>query len=222
MTRNAAVTRILIADDHTIFRDGLRTLFAGEKQFKVVGEAGDGEEILRMVELLNPDILLLDLVMPKLSGLEVLKSLADTRTTVRSIILSGAADGRDISRAFELGARGLVLKESAATLLFKSIQAVMAGKYWVGQSSVATLSQSLEHYRDSAKEGKKKDFGLTGREKEIVRAVISGHLNKEIADQYGISEQTVKHHITNIFDKLGVYNRLELTLFVFHHNLIEK
>jgi two-component system, NarL family, nitrate/nitrite response regulator NarL len=222
MTRNASVTRILIADDHTIFRDGLRTLFAGERQFNIAGEASGGDETLRMVELVNPDILLLDLVMPKLSGLEVLKSLADKGATVRSIILSGAADGRDIARAFELGARGLVLKESATTLLFKSIQAVMAGQYWIGQSSVATLSQSLEHYRDSAKERKQKDFGLTVREMEIARAVVSGYSNKEIANRHGISEQTVKHHITNIFDKLGVFNRLELTLFVFHHNLIEK
>ena len=144
------------------------------------------------------------------------------RKKVRSIILSGAADGGDISRAFELGARGLVLKESATTLLFKSITAVMAGQYWIGQSSVATLSQSLDHYRDSAKSNKKKNFGLTEREMEIVRAVVSGYPNKEIASRYGISEQTVKHHITNIFDKLGVYNRLELTLFIFHHNLIEK
>jgi two-component system, NarL family, nitrate/nitrite response regulator NarL len=222
MTRNSSVTRILIADDHTIFRDGLKTLFAVERQFQVVGEASDGDETIKMVEMLNPDILLLDLLMPKVSGIEVLKRLADRRTTVRSIVLSGAADGRDICRALELGARGLVLKESATTLLFKSIQAVMAGQYWVGNSSVATLSESLDQCRDSDKTQKKKNFGLTGREMEIVRAVVSGYANKEIAGRFGISEQTVKHHITNIFDKLGVYNRLELTLFVFHHNLIEK
>jgi two-component system, NarL family, nitrate/nitrite response regulator NarL len=222
MTHSESEVRILIADDHTIFRDGLKTMIAGEQGFQVVGEASDGDEVIQLVEILDPDILLLDLLMPKVSGLEVLKSLADKRTKARSIILSGAADGGDISRAFELGARGIVLKESATTLLFKSITAVIAGKYWIGQTSVATLAQSLNHYRDSAKNTKKKSFGLTEREMEIVRAVVSGYPNKEIAGQYGISEQTVKHHITNIFDKLGVYNRLELTLFVFHHNLIEK
>ena len=222
MPHNEPAVRILIADDHTIFRDGLKTMIAGERRFQVVGEASDGDEAIQLVDILNPDILLLDLLMPKVSGMEVLKSLADKRKEVRPIILSGAADGGDISRVFELGARGLVLKESATTLLFKCIQAVMDGQYWIGQSSVTTLSQTLDHYKDSAKDKKKKNFGLTQREMEIVRAVVSGYPNKEIAGRYGISEQTVKHHITNIFDKLGVYNRLELTLFVFHHNLIEK
>jgi two-component system, NarL family, nitrate/nitrite response regulator NarL len=222
MPRNEPAVRILIADDHTIFRAGLKAMIAGERGFQVVGEASDGDEAIQLVEILSPDILLLDLLMPKVSGMEVLKSIADKRKEVRSIILSGAADGGDISRVFELGARGLVLKESATTLLFKCIQAVMDGQYWIGQSSVATLSQTLNHCRDSAKDNKKKNFGLTEREMEIVRAVVSGYPNKEIASRFGISEQTVKHHITNIFDKLGVYNRLELTLFVFHHNLIEK
>jgi DNA-binding NarL/FixJ family response regulator len=222
MTVKKAVVQILIADDHTIFRDGLKAMFSAEPGFHVAGEACDGDETVKMVEKLRPDVLLLDLLMPRVSGLKVLELLVDRRAKVRTILLSGAADGNEISRAFELGARGLVLKESASSLLLDSVRAVMAGQYWVGRKSVANLAQTLDFFKNSSKRKALKSFGLTAREMEIVRAVVSGYSNKEIAAKYGISEQTVKHHITNIFDKLGVYNRLELTLFVFHHNLIEE
>jgi two-component system, NarL family, nitrate/nitrite response regulator NarL len=218
----SGLIRIVIADDHTIFRDGLKILLGGEPGFSVVGEAGDGSQALKLVEELQPDVLLLDLLMPKTSGMEVLVSLAESQSKVRIILLSGVAEGDEISRIFELGARGLVLKDSATSMLFKSIRAVMAGQYWIGRQSVSSLVQTLKHYRSSATNKKPKNFGLTPREMEIVRAVVSGYPNKEIATRFSISEQTVKHHITNIFDKLGVYNRLELTLFAFHHGIVEK
>jgi two-component system, NarL family, nitrate/nitrite response regulator NarL len=219
---NSGLIRIVIADDHTIFRDGLKILLGSEPEFDVVGEAGNGSEALKLVEELQPDVLLLDLLMPKTSGMEVLVSLAESQNKVRTILLSGVAEGDDISRIFELGARGLVLKDSATSMLFKSIRAVMAGQYWIGRQSVSSLVQTLKHYKNSSTNKKPKNYGLTPREMEIVRAVVSGYPNKEIATRFSISEQTVKHHITNIFDKLGVYNRLELTLFAFHHGIVEK
>jgi DNA-binding NarL/FixJ family response regulator len=197
-------------------------MLASEPDFQVIGEACDGDETVELVGKLKPDILLLDLRMPRVSGLQVLELLADKRSKVKAILLSGAAEGKEISRAYELGARGMVLKESASSLLFDSIRAVMAGKYWVGRESVANLKQTLDLHRDSARKKKPKNYGLSSREMEIIRAVVSGYTNKDIAGHYSISEQTVKHHITSVFDKLGVYNRLELTLFVFHHGLIEK
>ncbi len=222
MTENSGDIRILIADDHTIFRDGLKILLTHEPGFQVVGEAADGSEALKLVAELQPDILLLDMLMPKTSGIEVLSVLGESQSRVRTILLSGVAEGDEIARIFELGARGLVLKDSATTLLFKSIRAVMSGQYWVGHQGVSSLVQTLKQYRNSATNNKPKNFGLTPREMEIVKAVVSGYPNKEIATRFSISEQTVKHHITNIFDKLGVYNRLELTLFAFHHGIVEK
>ncbi len=222
MKKEGKVVRILIAEDHTIFRDGLRNLLAREPEFRVIGEARDGDETLKLVAQLEPDILLLDFLMPKVSGMDVLKLLSESPSKVRTILLSGVMQGDDIYKAFELGARGLVLKDSAASLLFKSIRAVMDEQYWIGRQGVSSLGQTLKHYKSSAKSSKPKNYGLTARELEIVRAVVSGYPNREIAKQLSISDQTVKHHITNIFDKLGVYNRLELALFVFHHKIIEK
>jgi two-component system nitrate/nitrite response regulator NarL len=214
--------RILIADDHTIFREGLKNVFAGEPDFQIVGEAHDGDSTLQLAEKLQPDILLLDLLMPKKSGMEVLQALSESHSKVRTILLSGAVEGEDISRIFELGARGLILKDSTKEMLFKCIRAVSEGQYWVGRQSVSTLVQTLKKYKDSKKNAKPKNYGLTPREMDVIRAVVSGYPNKEIAGKLSISEQTVKHHITNIFDKLGVYNRLELTLFVLHHGIVEK
>jgi two-component system, NarL family, nitrate/nitrite response regulator NarL len=213
-------TRIVIADDHTIFRRGLIPLLAGEPELQVVGEASDGEQVLQMIQNLHPDILLLDLAMPKVSGMEVLQALAISECKVRVVVLTGTADGEQIARIFKLGARGVVLKESATTVLVKCIQAVKAGEYWVGRKVAAKPRSSPKSYNKiSAKD--QKDYGLTQREIEIIQAVALGAPNKEIANLLGISEQTVKHHITNIFDKVGVYNRLELTLFAFHHGLVE-
>lgn len=214
--------RVMIADDHTIFRDGLKTLLAEDPEFQVVGEAGDGDEAIRLVPRFKPDVLLLDLQMPGRSGMDVLQALSEGGIPVRTILLSGVVEGDEISRAFELGARGVVLKDSATSLLFKSIHTVMAGQYWIGRQGVSSLVQTLKNHRESAKKAKPKNFGLTAREMEVVKAIVSGFSNKEIAAQLSISEQTVKHHITNIFDKLGVYNRLELTLFAFHHGMVDK
>jgi two-component system nitrate/nitrite response regulator NarL len=221
MAESPGVIRILIADDHTIFRDGLKALFAKEPEFKVVGEAGNGKEAIELVRRLSPHVLLLDMLMPKVSGMDVLRTLAGEHSRVRTILLSGTIEGDSIGSAFELGARGLVMKDSATSMLFKSIRAVMAGQYWIGNQAVANLVQTLKQHRSTAKNALPKNYGLTPREFEVTKAVVSGYPNKEIAVQMAISEQTVKHHITSIFDKLGVYNRLELTLFVFHHGLID-
>jgi two-component system, NarL family, nitrate/nitrite response regulator NarL len=222
MTENEGVIHILIADDHTIFREGLRNLISSQSDFKVVGEACDGSDVLILVNKVQPEVLLLDFLMPNINGMQVLQLLEESHSKVRTIMLSGAIEGEDISKAFELGARGLVLKDSGTPLLFKSIRTVMAGQYWIGRQGVSNLVQALRQYRSSAKKTAPKNYGLTPREMEVVKVVVSGFSNKEIAGQFSISEQTVKHHITNIFDKLGVYNRLELTLFVFHHEMVEK
>jgi two-component system, NarL family, nitrate/nitrite response regulator NarL len=222
MADKPGVIRILITDDHTIFCDGLKAMFGQEPEFKVVGEAHNGDEAIELVSRLRPDILLLDFLMPKGNGIDVLRALSESNNNVRTIILSGALEGDDISKAFELGARGFVTKDATTSMLFKSIRAVMAGQYWIGRQSVGNLVQTLKECKTTAKNAQTRNYGLTPRELQIIKAVVSGYPNKEIAGQFSISEQTVKHHITSVFDKLGVYNRLELTLFVFHHGIVEK
>jgi two-component system, NarL family, nitrate/nitrite response regulator NarL len=222
MYESPGAIRILIADDHTLFRDGLKSLLSKEPDFKIMGEACNGHEAVDLVKRLHPDVLLLDMQMPKMDGTAVLHALAEAQSGVRTIVLSGTLEGEDVSSPFELGARGLVMKDSPTSMLFKCIRTVMAGQFWIGRQAVSDLVQTLKHSRIAAKQAHPKNYGLTPREFEVINTVVAGYSNNEIAAQLSISEQTVKHHITNIFDKLGVYNRLELTLFVFHHGLIEK
>src|SRR5215469_4989206 len=208
--------RLVIADDHPIFRDGLRRLLEAEADLKVLGEASDGAEAVKLARQLKPDILLLDLAMPKHPGLEALRelSLLANATPVRVILLTPAAEKSQIVEAWQIGARGVVLKDSATQLLVKAIQAVMSGEYWIGRESVSNLVQYLRTVmQPSHDEARQKKFGLSPRELEIVSAVVAGYANKEIAEYFKISEDTVKHHLSNIYDKLGVSTRLELALF---------
>jgi two-component system nitrate/nitrite response regulator NarL len=195
--------RLVIGGDNPIFRDGLRHLLEAEADLKVLGEASDGAEAVKLVRQLKPDILLLDLAMPKHSGLEALRDLSSPQNVspVRVILLSAAAEKGQIVEALQLGARGVVLKDSATRLLLAAIQIVMAGEYWIGRESVSNLVQYLQSLMQSSHdEARQRKFGLTSRELEIVSAVVAGYSNKEIAEYFKISVDTVKHYLSNIFD----------------------
>jgi two-component system, NarL family, nitrate/nitrite response regulator NarL len=212
--------RILIADDHPVFRQGLISIFRNEPEFEIVGEASDGRQALQLINDLHPDVLLLDLLMPLVTGLETLRELSNSNTPVRPIVLTAAIAQEQIAQALQLGARGIVLKDTPTEVLFGGIRAVMNGRFWVGQTEVKDLMEALRYYVASADEDSKKQFGLTSRERDVVGAITVGLTNREIAEKFSISEQTVKHHLRNIFDKTGVSNRLELALFAINHGLV--
>jgi len=222
MSETQQSVRILVADDHPIFRDGLRKLLEAEKDFKVIGEAADGGEAIEMAQQLKPDVLLLDLAMPRVPGLEALRQLGSSVETIRVILLTAAIEREQIVDALHHGVRGVVLKESATELLLKSIRCVMNGQYWVGRESVSDLVRIIRDLTAIPEQGtRKRSYSLTPRELDIISAIVDGYTNKDIAEKFAIAEQTVKHHLGNIFDKLGVSNRLELALFAVNHHLVE-
>ncbi len=213
--------RIVIADDHTIFRDGLRRLLEMEEDLLVVGEAADGAAAVAMVESQQPSILLLDLAMPKMPGLETLRELSSRQSPTRTILLTAAIERRQILEALQAGARGVVLKEAATQVLLKAIRAVVDGRCWVGNEEVADLEAYVRRLGSSSASRARQDYGLTRRETEILATIVAGLSNKEIAHRFQLSEDTVKHHLTNIFDKVGVSSRLELALFAINNRLVD-
>jgi two-component system, NarL family, nitrate/nitrite response regulator NarL len=220
MTKAKQVVRILVADDHAIFRDGLRKLLEGADDVQIIGEASNGVECTKMLAKLKPDILLLDLRMPEKDGLGVLEEINFDATPTRVIVLTAAEDDRDVVRAMRLGARGVVLKQSASDLLLKSIRKVAEGEIWLDNRMTAEV---IDAFKKSAEAGQRREKPLlSDREKEIVQLVAQGFRNREIGEKLFISEQTVKNHLHNIFDKLGVSDRLELALYAIHHRLIDQ
>ena len=212
---------ILIADGQTLFREGLRELLEEQSDLHVVGEAPDGPGALRLVADLKPDVLLLDLEIPKLNGKEVLERLSAAAAKTRTVLLAASIENDHMSEVFRLGARGLILKESPTSMLLKCIRSVAAGQFWMVHGPVSDInSPDPGHTPPIDLRMQARRFGLTPREHGVLVLVIAGKTNKQIAEQFSISEQTVKHHITHIFDKVGVYNRLELALFAIHHGLV--
>jgi len=212
MAKKPARIRILIADDHAVFRYGLRALLESEPRFTVVGEAADGSEVAKLTSDLKPAVLMLDLAMPRLTGIEVLRELASAEGEVRTIVLTGAIEKKQIVEALQLGARGILLKDAAIQLVAKCIEKVMAGDFWVGHEAVTSLVDYLRGLKRGTGGTVQSSQEFTQREKEIISAIVTGSANKEIAIKLSLSEDTVKHHLSHIFDKAGVSNRLELAI----------
>jgi DNA-binding NarL/FixJ family response regulator len=213
---------ILIADDHPVFRGGLRALIQNEPGFTLADEAVDGAQAVALVRKLKPDVLLLDLAMPKRTGLEALKEISTLGLPTRVAILTAAIEEEQVTEALRLGARGVILKDTATELLVKAIRCIVAGEFWVGRNNVNGLVQAMRMAYEIRPEEAAEKFALTARELEVVAGIIEGETNKDIAKRLAISEQTVKHHLSSIFDKVGVSNRLELALFSVNHQLVGK
>lgn len=214
--------RVVISDDHPIVREGLRRLLALEPDINVVGEAADGESTLTIVGQLEPDILLLDLRMPGVDGLAALQRLQRVNKRTRVIVLTASEDKNEFVQAMKLGCSGIVLKQTAAELIVKSIRKVHAGEIWLDSHTTAAVMRQFASPAEPVPQGaaRPRDRSpLSQREREIVALVAQGYKNKEMAEKMFISEQTVKNHLHNIFDKLGVSDRLELALYAIHKGL---
>ena len=214
--------RVLIADDHPIFRMGLRRLLESEPGFVVVGEAGNGQEAVALTRTHRPDVLLLDIAMPVISGLDALLELGKELSGVRVILLTAAIEPQDALRGLRLGASGVLLKTAAADHIFKCVRAVVAGQYWIGGEAFQSLLESLVKGQGPPPEPAPRPFGLTAREMEVIALVATGASNKDIAAELGLSEETVKHHLSKIFDKTGQSSRVELALFATQVGLMRR
>ncbi|HET7348387.1 MAG TPA: response regulator transcription factor [Acidobacteriaceae bacterium] len=213
--------RILLADDHPVVRIGVRNMLQSEPSFEVVGEVGDGDEAITETLELLPDILLLDLYMPRLPGLEAMRAIMSGSPSVKIVLLTSTITTQQIIEALQIGARGIVLKDAVAEHLTSAIRAVISGDYWIGGKRVVNLVGALHELMQKAAVPDRKTFGLTPREMEVVSCIVEGCSNRDIAKQFGLSEETVKRHLSNIFDKTGVSTRLELAMFAIAHHLVD-
>ena len=217
---HSPVVRILLADDHPVVRIGVRNMLQTDEGFMVIGEAGDGDEAITQTLELLPDILLLDLNMPRLPGLEAMRAIMSGSPTVKIILLTSTVTPQEIIEALQIGARGIVLKDALADHLSNAIRTVVSGDYWIDGRRVVNLVGALHELMKQAAVPERKTFGLTPREMDVVGCIVEGCSNRDIAKQFTLSEETVKRHLSNIFDKTGVSTRLELAMFAIAHRLV--
>ena len=208
---------VMIADDHSLIREGLKQLLEFDGSIKVVGEASNGVECMDKLSIHNPDVLLLDINMPEMNGIEVLKRMKDENTPIKVLILTVHNEMDYLMKAIDIGVDGYILKDSESQELKKAINAVKNGENYIQPSLIPALNNQLVN-RDSDKD--KIDL-LTNRELEVLVQVANGMFNKEIALNLNISERTVKNHISNIFKKIDVSDRTQAAVFAIKNNIIK-
>jgi two-component system nitrate/nitrite response regulator NarL len=214
--------RVLLIDDHVVMRMGLRLVIENQPGLTVVGEALNRADALRIAADKQPDIILLDLDLGDERGHTIIPELLATATQARVIVLTGIRDPEEYRRAVRLGAVGLVLKEQALNVLIQTIRKVHAGEAWLDPALVASVLEEgrRAHVRELDPQALK-ITGLTAREREVITLICQGLQNKQIAERMHLSQTTVVHHLTSIFDKLGVANRLELLTYAYNHGLAQ-
>ena len=214
----ARTYKVVVADDHPVVRIGVRNILLAVPEFQIVGECSDGEAALRMVRTQSPDLLILDLAMPRMSGIEVLRALRAAHPTVQTLVLAATVDRRQTLEILQLGARGILLKDVVAERLGTACRAVMSGRYWLGDQTVTDIVQAMAD-PGGLQLPDPNGTNFTARQLQIVKAVVEGRSNKDIAEKLSISEETVKRHLTIIFDKTGMSSRLELAMFAVKHGI---
>jgi DNA-binding NarL/FixJ family response regulator len=214
------VTRILLADDHGIVRQGLRAVLSRDPSFEVVGESSDGREAVRLADTLQPDVVIMDISMPQLNGIEAAKQILKSSSRVSVIMLSMHSDETYIIRALSAGVKGYLLKESAEVDLVRAVQTVAQGKPFF---SPAVTSALLEDYMRSMQQRNLKDSYdlLTEREQEVLQLLAEGKSNKEAAAVLDVSTNTIETHRTNLMQKLGLHNTAEIVLYAVRKKIIQ-
>jgi DNA-binding NarL/FixJ family response regulator len=219
--------QILVADNHAMFREGLRRLLEGEPDLHVVADTGDGDQVKDLAVDLKPDIVLLDVNNLRSrsgrSGMQILRGLTSATPNLRTILLTAAVDKCQMVETLKLGVCGVMRKKSGAALLFKCIRSVMAGGYWISRDATSELVRSFTSLNTRLEHGSKLlDCRFSRREFQVLRAIVDGYSNKDIANEMSVSEQAVKYHLTNIFRKAGVSGRMELARFTIDHRLVRE
>jgi DNA-binding NarL/FixJ family response regulator len=211
------VTRVLVADDHPLILDGLEALIRRENDLTVVARCESGSEALTAIRDRRPDVIVIDLHMPDMNGLAVLRAMKDQRLPGRVVLLTAVAHDDEMLDAMRLGVQGIVLKEMAPRLLLQCIRSVAAGQQWLERRGTARVLDDLLKRERGV--GIAASAGLTPRELEVVRLIATGLRNKAIAGKLALTEGTVKIHLHNIYRKLSVESRLELTVYARKHGL---
>lgn len=212
--------RVYILDDHLILREGLRLLIGNQPNLLVVGDAGSWGVASHAIAAERPDVVLLDLDLGTISGLDVLPELLDLAPEVRVILLTGIRDSEQHRQAVLLGAMGLVLKENAAETVVRAIERVYAGEVWLERTLIASILNERSRKVGAAGQAEATKIAqLTDRERELIALVGTGLRNRQIAERLFISEATVRHHLTSIFAKLDVTDRFELAIYAYRHQL---
>jgi len=221
MTNDPDVIRLVIADEHPGFRLQLRRSLESGRHFRVIGEASDACGVARLTRTFKPDVVLLDLAMLRQSEPGTVDDLASGPCAARSVVMVTALEKEQVMEALRLGAHGIVSRASATRDLARIVRSVMAGDYWLGRETVPILVDAIREFLSRGNgTTSTKDHGLTPRELAITAKIASGRSNKEVGQEFCISERTVKHHLTNVFAKVGVSSRLELAMFAVNHNLV--
>ena len=209
--------KIMIADDHSMIREGLKSLLELEGDIQVVAEAEDGVDCLEKLKICTPDVLLLDINMPRKNGLEVLQTLKSSKSKVKVLVLTVHNEVEYLMKAVDIGVDGYILKDSESAELKKAIFSIVEGENYIQPSLIPSLnSKMIEKNRD---EGKIES--LTKRELEVLKLLAVGMYNKEVAEKLNISERTVKNHVSNIFKKIEVTDRTQAAVFAIRNKLIE-
>lgn len=217
--------RLLIAEDQPVVRAGLRAILESASEIEIVGEAADGQEAVQRALELSPDVIISELRLPKSDGLALLRTLQARALPTKFLLFTSSENKDDFIEAMKLGCSGILLKDAAPALIVKSIQKVHAGEIWLDSNTTAAVIRQFASPTDSAAPhvpaaAKPRERAqLSQREREIIVLIAQGYKNKEIAEKMFITEQTVKNHLHNVFDKLGVSDRLELALYAIHNSL---
>ncbi len=209
--------KVMLADDHSMIREGLKQLLELEGEFEVVEEASDGGDCIEKLQIIKPDILLLDINMPVMNGLEVLQKIRDMKWELKILLLTVHNEVEYLLKAVDIGANGYLLKDSESSELKKAIISVVNGEDYIQPSLIPILNaKMIDRSKDTEKLEK-----LTNREIQVLKLLSIGKLNRQIAEELEISERTVKNHVSNIFKKIDVKDRTQAAVFTIRNNLID-